>query len=201
VCLFAPPPAKYNRSRPHEAITKFHVSQMVSIGWPDDGICSQRAHHSWQLRSVLADENLSFGVAPAAASGRSDVCPAHHGGRETNPTILVFSLTRSIVYSNSGRHFPRVFHDPTVRPSHLSFEICVTSTPDRNASGPPCRWMHGPATAALTVLSILVDRGWGNGERKWGGPAPQHWDGRGARGRVAVGVHKCGATSCADSFR
>lgn len=30
---------------------------------------------------VLADENLGFGVAPPAASGRSDVCLAHAGRR------------------------------------------------------------------------------------------------------------------------
>jgi hypothetical protein len=157
---------------------------------------------------VLADGNFIL-RRRAAGCERTIRCLSRTrgpAGVKRDPTILVFSLICSIVYSTSAAASGGCF---TIRPGGSVISILKFALPPRRIGSERAAMGVRPAAGASTVPSTpRGDRVWRNGGHKWGlsgrfstAGLRQHWAGAATRGRSAAGVRKSGATSCAGSFR
>jgi hypothetical protein len=108
-----------------------------------------------------------MGICPSAARcrPRADdpmfVSRLMARGRETRPyNFGVFAYLFNSLF-DLGLRLVRMFHDPTGRPSHLYFEIYLTTAMDMNASGPPCQWVRSlqPASRRCRRYPELIEGG------------------------------------------
>jgi hypothetical protein len=126
----------------------------------DHAVLWRMRRSSGQLRlrhggSISSPSRWEFYPSASRRRLRADdpmfVAHARAGGRETRSyNFGVFAYLFNSLF-HVGRRLRRVFHDPTGRLSHLYFEICLTTAPDRKRAG-----RHGRA-AGRRRLDGAVD--------------------------------------------